>query len=53
MDLFVESFEVGQMVQDVQAIVQPLVEKNANTLVVSCANDLGTCLLYTSPSPRD
>ena len=34
MDLFVESFEVGQPVRDVEAIVQPLVEKNGNSLVV-------------------
>ena len=41
MDLFVETFEVGQLVRDVEAIVQPLVEKNGNTLVVSCPDDLG------------
>jgi signal transduction histidine kinase len=41
MDLFVESFEVGQLVKDVQAIVQPLVEKNANTLVVQCPDNVG------------
>ena len=34
MDLFLETFEVGQLVRDVEAIVQPLVEKNGNTLVV-------------------
>ena len=42
MDLFIESFEVGRLVSDVQAIVQPLVEKNSNTLVISCPDDLGT-----------
>ena len=42
MDLFLETFEVGQLVQDVAAIVQPLVEKNGNALVVSCPDDLGT-----------
>jgi signal transduction histidine kinase len=41
MDLFVESFEVGQLVRDVEAIVQPLVEKNGNTLVVRCPGDIG------------
>src|SRR5919107_6105437 len=41
MDLFLESFEVSGLIRDVQAIVQPLVEKNANALVVSCADDLG------------
>ena len=34
MDLYVETFEVGPMVRDVAAIVQPLVEKNGNALVV-------------------
>jgi adenylate cyclase len=40
MDLFLETFEVSQMVRDVQAIVQPLVEKNGNTLIVQGAADL-------------
>ena len=34
MDLFLETFEIDQMVKDVAAIVQPLVEKNGNTLIV-------------------
>jgi len=42
MDLFLESFEVGQLVQDVAAIIRPLVEKNANTLLVECPDDLGS-----------
>jgi signal transduction histidine kinase len=42
MDLFVEEFEVGRLVRDVQAIVQPLMEKNVNTLVVVCPGDVGT-----------
>src|SRR6185369_8307327 len=42
MDLFIESFEVGRLVRDVQAIVQPLMEKNGNTLVVSCPDEVGT-----------
>jgi signal transduction histidine kinase len=42
MDLFIENFEVGGLVRDVQAIVRPLVEKNTNILVVSCPDDLGT-----------
>jgi signal transduction histidine kinase len=42
MDLFVESFEVGQLVRDVAAIVQPLIEKNGNALVVDFPADLGT-----------
>jgi signal transduction histidine kinase len=42
MDLFLETFEVGQIIQDVEAIVQPLVEKNGNTLMVHADDDLGT-----------
>ncbi|HEX6656026.1 MAG TPA: ATP-binding protein [Candidatus Limnocylindria bacterium] len=42
MDLFLETFEVGQLVRDVEAIVQPLVEKNGNTLIVECPDDVGT-----------
>jgi signal transduction histidine kinase len=42
MDLFVETFEVGQLVRDVEAIVQPLVEKNGNALIVACPEDVGT-----------
>ena len=42
MDLFIESFEVGQLVRNVAAIVQPLVEKNSNSLVVSCPTNIGT-----------
>jgi signal transduction histidine kinase len=41
MDLFVESFEVRQMVRDVEAIVRPLVDKNSNTLVVQATDDIG------------
>ena len=42
MDLFVESFEIGQLVRDVESIVQPLVENNGNTLVVECPDDVGS-----------
>src|SRR6266536_215458 len=42
MDLFPETFSVPDLVRDVAAIVQPLVEKNANTLAVQCSDDLGT-----------
>ena len=42
MDLFLETFDVSDLVRDVASIVQPLVEKNGNTLVVTCPDDLGT-----------
>ena len=37
MELFLESFDVPTLIRDVIATVQPLVEKNANTLQVQCA----------------
>jgi signal transduction histidine kinase len=42
MDLFLETFEIGRLVSDVEGIVQPLMEKNRNTLVVSCPDDIGS-----------
>src|SRR4029079_8705451 len=42
MDLFLETFSVPDLVRDVAAIVQPLVDKNANTLVVQTPDDLGS-----------
>jgi len=41
MDLFLETFEISQLVRDVEAIVQPLMDKNASTLVVTCPDDAG------------
>jgi signal transduction histidine kinase/CheY-like chemotaxis protein len=41
MDLHLESFDVAELVRDVRAIVQPLVEKNDNALVVACPDDIG------------
>ena len=42
MDLDLETFEITCLIGDVQAIVQPLVEKNGNTLLVTCPDDLGS-----------
>jgi len=41
MELFLESFEVAPLVDQVATTVRPLVEKNANRLTVQCAADLG------------
>jgi signal transduction histidine kinase len=41
MDLFLETFGITDLIRDVAAIVQPLVEKNGNTLVVKCPEDVG------------
>ena len=42
MDLYLETFPVADLLRDVLAIVAPLVEKNANALVVHAYDDLGT-----------
>ena len=42
MDLFLESFSISRVIEDVVNTIRPLVEKNANTLQVHCAADLGT-----------
>ncbi|MDH4207903.1 MAG: response regulator, partial [Anaerolineae bacterium] len=42
MELYLETFEVSRLVDDVVSTAQPLLEKNANTLGVRCADDLGT-----------
>ena len=41
MELFFETFDVAAMVHDVATTVQPLVEKNGNTLEVRCGGELG------------
>jgi PAS domain S-box-containing protein len=40
MELYLETFEVAAMVQDVAATVQPLVQKNFNKLVIETAPDV-------------
>jgi signal transduction histidine kinase/CheY-like chemotaxis protein len=42
MELYVESFEVAPMLEDVGATVQPLLAKNGNTLRMDFAGDVGT-----------
>jgi PAS domain S-box-containing protein len=42
MELFLETFDVASAVTDVSVTVQPLVEKNGNTLEVSFGPDIGT-----------
>jgi signal transduction histidine kinase/CheY-like chemotaxis protein/HAMP domain-containing protein len=41
MDLFLETFEIAPMLRDVVTTITPLIEKNANTLVVHHTADLG------------
>jgi signal transduction histidine kinase/CheY-like chemotaxis protein len=42
MDLYLETFDVAAMVQAVASTIQPLVERNANTLGIRCAPDVGS-----------
>src|SRR5262245_8503717 len=42
MDLYLETFDLPSMVQEAVSTIQPLVEKNRNTLTVHCADNLGT-----------
>jgi signal transduction histidine kinase len=41
MTLFVEEFDVGKLIHEVAATVQPLVAKKANKLEVNCPPDIG------------
>jgi len=41
MDIFLEEFDVADLVREVQAMAQPLMEKNRNTLVVDCPPEQG------------
>jgi PAS domain S-box-containing protein len=42
MQVFLETFTVNRLVEEIVATVQPLVGKNQNVLEVSCAPDLGS-----------
>ena len=41
MELHLETFDIVALIRDVTTTIQPLVEKNGNTLTVRCADDLG------------
>lgn len=41
MDLYLETFDITTMVNDVVATVYPLLEKNANHLTVNCPENIG------------
>ena len=42
MELFIESFDVSKMIDEVASTIQPMVEKNANTMHIKRANNLHT-----------
>ncbi len=41
MDVYLESFDVAALIEEIKGTVIPLVEKNGNELVVACADGLG------------
>jgi signal transduction histidine kinase/CheY-like chemotaxis protein len=41
MELYIERVSLAAMVDDVNTIVAPLIEKNGNSLVIECPNDIG------------
>ena len=41
MDLYVETFGIAAMIGEVEAVARPLVDKNANMLVVTCPEHIG------------
>src|SRR5437867_2597169 len=42
LELVLETFDVPDMIRDVETPIQPLAQKNANRLLVHCPGDLGT-----------
>jgi signal transduction histidine kinase/CheY-like chemotaxis protein len=41
MDIYLETFDISTMIKDIVNTIQPVVEKNSNTLNVNCADDIG------------
>jgi signal transduction histidine kinase/CheY-like chemotaxis protein len=41
MDVLLEDFEVADLIAQVQSVIEPLMAKNTNTLVVDCAPEVG------------
>jgi signal transduction histidine kinase/CheY-like chemotaxis protein len=42
MEVFLETFEIAPLMEEVAATIRPLIAKNHNTLVVNCPTDIGT-----------
>ncbi|MEK7991348.1 MAG: response regulator [Thiotrichaceae bacterium] len=42
MDLYLETFNINDMISDVVTTIYPLIEKNHNNLEIHCVDDLGT-----------
>ena len=42
MELYLETFDLKALVDEVKATIHPLIEKNSNVLVVRCSEDVGS-----------
>ncbi len=42
MELFLETFQIATVVNDISETIQPLIDKNQNTLVIEIADDVST-----------
>ncbi|WP_421658760.1 response regulator [Leptothermofonsia sp. ETS-13] len=42
MDLYLETFDIATAIAETVHTIQPLIQKNNNTLIVQCPNDIGT-----------
>ena len=42
MELYIESFDIGALIDNVALTIQPLVEKNSNNLIVQYSSDIGS-----------
>jgi CheY-like chemotaxis protein/anti-sigma regulatory factor (Ser/Thr protein kinase) len=42
MELYLESFDVGELVRDITAVIQPLAGKNGNRLDLNCPDAIGS-----------
>jgi len=41
MDLYLETFDVHELIQNVQVVAQPLIDRKGNTLEIICPEDIG------------
>ncbi|MCH8225120.1 MAG: response regulator, partial [Chloroflexi bacterium] len=42
MEIYLETFDIAPMIQDVQTTIQPLVAKNSNALEIDCPDSVGS-----------
>ncbi len=42
MELYLETFDIAALINEVKATIHPLIEKNANNIKVECPPDIGT-----------